>query len=242
MENQQDLERYKQAVTYRSQDAEFNTYVSTYMAGVYGWMFLGLTLTALVSYYLVSNTSMLMYILSRPVLFFGLMIGELIIVGYLALRVHKMSVDTARFIFFLYALLNGITLSALFLMYSGATIAVVFGITAVTFGIMSAVGYFTHQDLSKFGSILFMLLIGVIVASLANIFMKSSTLYWIISYVGVAIFVGLIAYDTQKIKAYALMDSEDDRKKGAIMGALALYLDFINLFIFLLRIFGGSRN
>lgn len=242
MDSQQELQQYKQAVTYRTNDAQFNAYISSYMTGVYGWMFLGLTLTAFVSYYLVENISLMMYIISRPILFFGLMIGELILVGYLALRVHKLSVNATRAIFFFYALLNGVTLSVLFLAYTTSTITMVFGITAVTFGIMSAVGYFTHQDLSKFGSILFMLLIGVVVASLANMFMKSESLYWIISYLGVAVFVGLIAYDTQKIKAYALMDSEDDRKKGAIMGALALYLDFINLFIFLLRIFGGSRR
>ena len=117
----------------------------------------------------------------------------------------------------------------------------VFGITAGTFGIMSAVGYYTKQDLTKFGQIMLFGLIGIIIASIVNFFMKSEMLYWIISYIGVAVFVGLIAYDTQKIKGYALLETEEQRKKGAILGALALYLDFINLFIYLLRLFGSRK-
>jgi FtsH-binding integral membrane protein len=153
-----------------------------------------------------------------------------------------MSSTTATAIFLGYAALMGLTFAVFILAYSATSLMTVFAITAGTFGVMSAVGYFTKQDLTSFGRIMLMGLVGVIIASIVNIFVASTALYWIISYVGVAVFVGLIAYDTQKIKAYALLDSEEDRKKGAILGALALYLDFINLFIMLLRLFGGSRN
>ncbi|HQW12036.1 MAG TPA: Bax inhibitor-1/YccA family protein [Saprospiraceae bacterium] len=222
-------------------EAGFSSYLSSYMSKVYGWMFFGLALTAVVGYYVASTPALISALMANRFLFFGLLIGELFLVGFLSVRIKKMSFSTALLTFLGYAALNGVTLSILLLVYTPASLATVFGITAVTFGIMSAVGYFTHQDLSKFGSILFMGLIGVIVASVVNIFLQNSVMYWIISYLGVAIFVGLIAYDTQKIKAYALLESESDRKKGAIMGALALYLDFINLFIFLLRLF-GNRN
>jgi len=175
-------------------------------------------------------------------LFIVLILAQLFLVGFLALRVQHMSSATATAIFIGYAVLTGITFSGLLLRYTTGSLVSVFGITAGTFGIMSAVGYFTKQDLTSFGRIMLMGLIGIILASIVNFFLKSEALYWIISYVGVAVFVGLIAYDTQKIKAYALLSSEEDRKKGAILGALALYLDFVNLFIFLLRLFGGRRN
>jgi len=152
-----------------------------------------------------------------------------------------MSAAAATLIFLGYAALNGITFSVLLLAYTPGSLMGVFAITAGTFGIMSAVGYFTKQDLTSFGRIMVMGLVGVILASIVNFFMHSTTLYWLISYVAVAVFVGLIAYDTQKIKSYALLESAEDRKKGAIMGALALYLDFVNLFIYLLRLF-GRRN
>lgn len=160
-------------------------------------------------------------------------------VAVLAARIHKLSLATATVMFIAYSIINGVTMSLLFLLYTSESIASTFFITAGTFGAISAYGYFTKKDLSSLGSILIMALIGILIASLVNIFLESSTLYWIISYVGVAIFVGLTAYDTQKIKE-SIMNSDvnETAYKIALMGALELYLDFINLFIYLLRIFG----
>ena len=154
--------------------------------------------------------------------------------------IQKMSASTATLVFLGYSLLNGLIFSSIFLTYTGGSIALTFFITAGTFGVMSAYGYFTKSDLTSIGNIAIMLLIGVIIASLVNMFMKSEMLYWIISYAGVAIFVALTAYDTQKIKEMNIIGNEgtaEDRKE-AIVGALTLYLDFINLFLFLLRLFG----
>lgn len=215
--------------------------ISQYVAKVYGWMFLGLCITAGVSWFVATNEAILQLLFSSKFLFFGLFLVQILMVGYLSVRIHKMSSGTATAIFLAYAALTGVTLSGIFLAYTAASLMTVFGITAVTFGIMSAVGYYTKADLTSFGRIMMMGLIGIIIASIVNFFLKSPTLYWVVSYAGVAIFVGLIAYDTQKIKMYALLENEEDRKKGAIMGALALYLDFINLFLMLLRIL-GRRN
>lgn len=216
-------------------------YLANYMSKVYGWMFVGLAITALVAFWTVNNEAMLNYLVTNRMLFFGLMIGELFIVGFLVVRVHKLSVPAATALFFLYAAINGITISLLLLIYTMASVVTTFAITAGTFGIMSIVGFYTKQDLTSFGKLLFMALIGIILASIVNFFLKSPAVYWIVTYVGVAVFVGLIAYDTQKIKSYAYLEDEESKKKGAIMGALALYLDFINLFIMLLRLF-GRRN
>ncbi|WP_118975899.1 Bax inhibitor-1/YccA family protein [Taibaiella koreensis] len=216
-------------------------YIASYMSKVYGWMFLGLSLTAVVAMLVASSEAAINLFYGTP-LFIVLILAQLFLVGFLAIRVQHMSSSTATAIFIGYAILTGITFSALLLRYTTGSLVTVFGITAGTFGIMSAVGYFTKQDLTSFGRIMLMGLIGIVLASLVNFFLRSESLYWIISYVGVAVFVGLIAYDTQKIKAYALLANEEDRKKGAILGALALYLDFVNLFIFLLRLFGGRRN
>lgn len=217
-------------------------YIATFMSKVYGWMFLGLLITAAVAYITANSQAALDIILGNRMVFFGLIIGQLVLVGFLAVRINKMSSIVATLIFLGYSALNGLTFAVILLAFTTSSIFGVFAITAGTFGIMSLVGYFTKQDLTSFGRIMMMGLVGVILASVVNFFMKSEMLYWIISYVGVAVFVGLIAYDTQKIKGYALMEKEEDRKKGAVMGALALYLDFVNLFIFLLNIFGGRRN
>ena len=173
----------------------------------------------------------------------------LTITGIVAMRVADsgtfmgMFTGAATGLFILYSALNGVTLSVLFYVYTSASIASTFFITAGTFGVCSAYGYFTKKDLTSIGGFLIMALIGLIIATVVNIFLASSALYWVISYAGVAIFIGLTAYDTQKIKKMSLeveADSEQG-KKGAVMGALALYLDFINMFIFLLRIFGNRR-
>ncbi len=219
-----------------------SSYIANYMTKVYGWMFLGLSITAVISYLIASTPAIYTVLFGNRLLFFGLLIAQIFLVGFLVVRIQKMSAATATGVFLGYAVLMGITFSAFLLAYSAGSLVTVFAITAGTFGIMTAVGYFTKQDLTSFGKIMVMGLIGIVLASIVNFFVGSSTLYWIISYVGVAVFVGLIAYDTQKIKAYALLDNEEDRKKGAILGALALYLDFVNLFIFLLRLFGGRRN
>jgi len=234
------FDQYSETLPYFGEE-EKKAYVARYISKVYGWMFLALSVTAVVAGYVSQSEAILSMLLSSRFLFFGLLIGQLFLVGFLTMRLEKMSVNMATTIFFLYAALNGLTFAVLLLMYTPASLMGVFGITAGTFGIMSAVGYFTKQDLTGFGQIMLFGLIGVIVASVVNFFMQSEMLYWIISYVGVAVFVGLIAYDTQKIKGYALLETEEQRKKGAILGALALYLDFINLFIYLLRLFGSRK-
>ncbi len=227
---------------YSSNPAQINSsYIAQYMAKVYGWMFLGLSITAIVAFLTATSQVAVEFLFGNRMVFFGLFILQIFLVGALVVRIQKMSAAAATAIFIGYSVLTGITFSALILAYTTGSLVAVFGITAGTFGIMSAVGYFTKQDLTSFSRLMVMGLIGIILASIVNFFLHSTTLYWIISYVGVAVFVGLIAYDTQKIKAYALLESEEDRKKGAIMGALALYLDFINLFIFLLRLFGNRR-
>ena len=234
------FDQYSEALPFYGEE-EKKAYVARYISKVYGWMFLALSVTAVVAGYVSQSEAILSMLLSSRFLFFGLLIGQLFLVGFLTMRLQKMNVNMATTNIFLYAALHGLTFAVLLLMYTPASLMGVFGITAGTFGIMSAVGYYTKQDLTGFGQIMLFGLIGVIVASVVNFFMQSEMLYWIIAYVGVAVFVGLIAYDTQKIKGYALLETEEQRKKGAILGALALYLDFINLFIYLLRLFGSRK-
>lgn len=217
-------------------------YLARYMTKVYGWMFVGLLITAVTSLLVASSSEAVQFLQGNRLVLFGLLIFQVVLVGALVVRIQKMSSFTAGLVFLVYAGLLGVTLSSLLLYYTAGSLVTVFGITAVTFGIMTAVGYFTKQDLTSFGRIMIMGLVGIILASIVNFFLHSTMLYWIISYVGVAVFVGLIAYDTQKIKALALQGDEETRKKGAIIGALMLYMDFINLFIFLLRLFGDRRN
>lgn len=212
--------------------------VANYMVKVYGWMFLALCLTAITAFFIANNDVMKQIVYSNKFVFIGLFLAQILLVGFLSLRIQKMNSSTATAVFLGYSMLSGVTFSAVLMSYSTTILALTFGITAGTFGVMTAVGYFTKKDLTSFGRLMFMGLIGIIIASVVNIFLKSPALYWIVSYVGVAVFVGLIAYDTQKIKQYALLENAEDRKKGAIMGALALYLDFINLFLMLLRILG----
>lgn len=211
------------------------------MTRVFSWMFAGLSLTGIISYLLISDSGAVQYFYQHSGVLFGLMIGELILVFFLAARVHKMAAGTATFCFFLYAALNGVTLSPLLYVYTPVSITQVFFITAGMFGVFALYGAVTKRDLSKLGNILFMAVIGLIIASIVNWFMQSSALYWAISYLGVIIFCGLTAFDIQKIKGIQdeNMD-EDTHTKTAIMGALALYLDFINMFIYLLQIGSAS--
>ncbi len=210
---------------------------------VYGWMTLALIITGLTAFKTAASPEVIQFIFGTRFVFYGLLISELILVGTLAGAIHKMTAVTATIIFALYSVLNGLTLASIFFIFTAQSIANVFFIAAGTFAAMSAYGYLTKKDLSKMGNIMIMALIGLIIASVVNIFLKSEMLYWISSYVGVLIFVGLIAYDTQKLKKMNVMGNEgtDEDKKEAIIGALTLYLDFINLFLFLLRIFGRRK-
>jgi FtsH-binding integral membrane protein len=213
------------------------------MRRVYNWMGLGLATTAGLSLYTASSPEMLRMIFGNPVVLFGLIIAELGLVIALSAAINRISASTATLMFFVYSALNGVTLSAIFLMYTRASIASTFFITAGTFGAMSIYGYTTKRDLTSWGSFLFMGLIGIVLASLVNLFFHSEAIYWVVTYCGIIVFVGLTAYDTQKIKemaAYGSLDAEQGRK-SAVIGALRLYLDFVNLFLLLLRIF-GRRN
>ena len=215
---------------------------ASFMNKVYAWMCLALTLTAFVAFRTASSEAMMSIILN-PLVHFGLMIILLGIVFWMSRSIATISSNTAIGYFLLFSALMGLSLSVIFLVYTQASITSTFFVTAGMFGVMSVYGYFTKRDLSSIGNILFMGLIGIILASIVNAFMRSETIYWIITYAGVVIFVGLTAYDTQKLRQLSLeinMESEMGRK-GAIMGALTLYLDFINLFIFLIRILGERR-
>ncbi len=213
------------------------------MRKVYLWMTLALAITGFTSMIVLSNEQFVFTIISNQVLFWGLIIGELVLVFVISGRINKMSITTATILFVLYAVVNGLTLSPLLFAFTKASIAKVFFITAGTFGVMSVIGYTTKTDLSSMGKILFMALIGLIIATVVNLFMHNSTLDLIISYAGVLIFVGLTAWDTQKIKNMLAMCEEPNEQahKIALMGSLALYLDFINLFIYLLRILGDRK-
>ena len=212
----------------------------TFINKVYSWMCLALTVTGFIALRTVSSPDFLYMVQSN---FIILIIIELGVVFWMISAINRISSNLAIGLFLLYSALNGLTLSVILNLYTGASVASTFFITAGTFGAMSAYGFFTKKDLTSWGNLLFMGLIGIIIASVVNIFMASSALYWLITYAGVLIFVGLTAYDTQKIKKMSLeMDTESEvGKKGAIMGALTLYLDFINLFIMLLRIFGQRK-
>ncbi len=217
---------------------------SIFLAKVFNWMAIGLGLTGIVAYF-TAFSGLAMVIIGSP-LFFILILAELGMVFYLSARINKMQPGTATGLFIGYSVLNGLTLSAIFLAYTASSIAGTFFITAGMFGGMAVYGLITKRDLSGWGSFLMMGLIGIIIASVVNIFLKSSSMYWVISLIGVFIFTGLTAYDVQKIKRMGeegiMSQGEGAIRKGAIMGALALYLDFINLFLMLLRFFGGSRD
>ncbi|MDM8551550.1 Bax inhibitor-1/YccA family protein [Desulfobacterales bacterium HSG2] len=217
--------------------------VSTFIQSVYNWMAIGLGLTALVAYIVANNETLLN--LTYKIRFF-LIIGELALVFILAARVHKMEASTATALFLFYSALNGATLSIIFIVYTMSSIASTFFVCAATFTACSVYGWITKRDLTSIGGFMFMGLIGIIIASLVNLFIQSSAMAMIISYIGVFIFIGLTAYDTQKLKEMAMsqpvgLDAAVVRK-GAILGALTLYLDFINMFLFLLHILGGSRD
>jgi FtsH-binding integral membrane protein len=215
------------------------------LRNVYLWMTAGLALTGIVALFVSSNETITRALLGNQMLFFGLIIGELLLVIFLSARIMKMDAGIATLCFVAYSALNGVTLSLIFWVYTSTSITNVFFITAGTFAGMSVYALTTKRDLSGIGSYLIMGLWGVIIASVVNIFLRSDALYYLISYVGVAIFIGLTAYDTQIIKRWneSLSDDigEQEYIKISILGALKLYLDFLNLFLFFLRIFGRRR-
>jgi len=225
----------------RSRAENLDQGLRSYMLGIYNYMALGLGLTGLVATLVASSPALLQAIYGSP-LHYVVMLAPVALVFFLSFRLHKLQASTAQTLFWTYAGLMGLSLSWIFLAYTGASVAKVFFITAGTFGAMSLYGYTTQRDLTGMGSFLFMGLIGLVLASLVNIFVKSSAFEFVLSVIGVLIFTGLTAYDTQVIKSeYIEGDDREIMMKKSIMGALRLYLDFINLFLHLLRFLGDRR-
>lgn len=234
-----------QTLPFGTTQAQAQVQVNQFIRSVYNWMAAGLALTGLVAIYVASSESLIRLIFSNQILFFGLIIGELALVFYLSARIQKIQASTATAMFLLYSALNGLTLSFVFLIYTSSSVASVFFICAATFGACSVYGMITKRDLTSMGGFMTMGLIGIVIASVVNMFIQSSGMSMIISYIGVIVFVGLTAYDTQKLKMMALSQPADldagTVRKGTILGALTLYLDFINLFLMLLRILGDRK-
>lgn len=240
-----DLQKLQQEVLNEKESSrwESSTTLPVLMRKVYTWMTLALVITGITAWVVAHSPAILQMIMTNKILFLGLLFGELILVWSVSAAINRLSLTTATLLFVLYSVLNGVTMSFIFLAYTYESVTNVFLITAGTFAAMAFFGYFTKTDLSSIGRILFMALIGLIIATIVNIFVKSSGFGMILNYLGVLIFVGLTAWDTQKIKQMLSMaeDTGETAQKVALMGALSLYLDFINLFIYLLRIF-GSRD
>lgn len=233
-----------QSVSYQGSQAQVR--VNEFVRSVYNWMAIGLTITGFVAYYTAHNESLRQLIFTNSLVFFALIIAELILVYSISARIARMSPSMATLLFTVYSALNGLTLSFIFIRYSSSSITSTFFICAGTFSVCSIYGWITKRDLTSIGSFMAMGLIGILIASVVNMFIQSSAMTMIISYIGVLVFVGLTAYDTQKIKMMAVSQPSDIGagviRKGAILGALSLYLDFINLFLFLLQIFGSNRD
>ncbi len=213
---------------------------------VYQWMMIGLLVSGLSAFMVTHSTFLLHLLFGNAYMIWVLFFMEIGLVVAISAGINKMDISTAKILFILFSVVDGMTLASIFLIYTEASIVTTFFIAAMTFGIMSLYGYFTDKDLSSWGNILFIGLIGIIVAMLVNFFLKSPAFEWWISIIGVIIFVGLTAYDTQKIKEMgeAMAESGDTKSlsRVAIVGALALYLDFINLFIMMLELFGNRRS
>ena len=221
-----------------------STSLASCLTGVYWWMTFALLVSGLSAYMVGTSPELSKILVRNPGVFWGLAIVEFIMVIGITAGINKLSAATATALFILYAAVNGLTLSVIFMVYTLGSIAVTFAVTAGTFGAMAIVGTVTKKDLTSFGNLLFMALLGLIIASLVNFFWTNETLYWICTYAGVLIFVGLTAYDAQKIKKMYLNAGTDDPetvRKVAVIGALQLYLDFINLLLYLLRLFGRRR-
>ena len=214
------------------------------MRKVYVWMTLALVITGICAYGVATSPALMQMVYGNKAAIWVLFIAEIGLVFYTTARINRLSLSTATTLFIIYSALNGVTLSAIFVVYTTASIAKVFFITAGTFAAMALIGYTTKKDLTRFGGIAFMLLIGLIIATVVNMFVQSTMLDLILSYIGVALFVGLTAWDSQQIKRALAMqpDMSESSQKVALLGALTLYLDFINLCLYLLRIFGRSDN
>ena len=218
--------------------------LGAFMRGVYGWMAAGLGLTAVVSVAMASSPGTLQLVIGTP-LKWVLLIAMLVMPLVLSARISRMSAGTATGMFLVYSSVVGAALSPIFIAYTASTIASAFAVSAGMFLAMSVYGLVTKRDLTSWGSFLFMGLVGMVLASLVNIFLKSSALAMLLNYVGVLVFVGLTAYDTQRLKdmgSYAPMNDATAIRRGSILGALTLYLDFINLFLIMLRLFSGNRD
>lgn len=228
----------------QNRDLEMQAAFPVLMRKVYTWMTLALVLTGLTAYGVATSPGIMMALYSNSALMWGLVIAEFALVIGISAAINRLSLATATLMFVAYSVINGAMLSSIFMIYTAASIASVFFITAATFAVMALIGYTTKTDLTSVGKLLFMALIGLVIATIVNMFIGSSTLTMICSYVGVLIFVGLTAYDSQKIKNMLLQapDAGESSQKLALLGALTLYLDFINLFIYLLRIFGDRRD
>lgn len=228
----------------QNRDLEMQAAFPVLMRKVYTWMTLALVLTGLTAYGVATSPGIMMALYSNSALMWGLVIAEFALVIGISAAINRLSLATATLMFVAYSVINGAMLSSIFMIYTAASIASVFFITAATFAVMALIGYSTKTDLTSVGKLLFMALIGLVIATIVNMFIGSSTLTMICSYVGVLIFVGLTAYDSQKIKNMLMQapDAGESSQKLALLGALTLYLDFINLFIYLLRIFGDRRD
>lgn len=215
----------------------------SFVVRVYGWMAFALAVTAGTAWVTVSTPALVRAIAGNQLLFFGLIIAELGLVMYLSAAIQRMSVQAATGVFIGYSALNGLTLSIVFLTFTAESLVSTFLITGGTFAVVSVWGYVTKTDLTSLGNLFMMGLVGFILASVVNMFIHSEAIYWITTYLGIAIFVGLIAYDTQKLKQMSSAGGQGEAigRKVAIIGALRLYLDFINLFLLLLRLFGRRR-
>lgn len=217
---------------------------ATLLRSVYLWMTLALIITGFVAMYVAKSYTLVNMMIQNSMMFWGVLIAEVALVWYLSARIYKMSFTTATILFIVYSILNGVTLSILLLVYTASSIATTFFVTAGTFGTMAIFGYITKKDLTRIGSLCIMGVIGIIIASLVNLFLQNSMMDMVISYIGVLLFVGLTAYDSQKIKRLLSgndIEVNEVTQKIALMGAMTLYLDFINLFIYLLRILGDRK-
>ena len=228
----------------RGSDFSMSSAFPVLMRKVFVWMALALVITGVTAYGVATTPSLLIAIVTNKAIFWGLIIAELALVFAVSGAINRLSLATATLLFVLYSVVNGATLSVIFLAYSMPAIIQTFFITAGTFGVMALVGYTTKTDLTSLGKLLFMALVGLVIATVVNMFVGSTGFDYILSYVGVLIFVGLTAYDTQKIKQMCMQapDAGEHMQKLALLGALSLYLDFINLFLYLLRIFGNNKD
>lgn len=237
-------ERWNDVEELRGSDFALSSAFPALMRKVFVWMTLALAITGLTAYGVASSPAILGMIFGSKVMFWGLIIAEFALVVAVSGAINRLSLSTATLLFILYSVINGATLSVIFMAFSMAVIGKVFFITAGTFGVMALVGYTTKTDLTSIGKLLFMALLGIVIATVVNMFVKSAGFDLILSYIGVLVFVGLTAYDTQKIKQMCQLapDAGESMQKVALLGALELYLDFINLFLYLLRIFGNSNK